>query len=182
MKLALPVLVLLALAAPSAAAGAGVPADVWATINACDSARFPDRVGVRAALPGDGTGKRMYARFRLQFYSSAESSWQPVANGNSPKRYIGSARRDRQAGWTFHVNPPAQGGSFLLRGVADLEWKKKAYRIKRVRVKRRGRTVVRRKRVFRRWVTHRRSTQVSRAGLSGVRGGDGLSLSTCTLR
>jgi hypothetical protein len=180
-KRVLPGLILAALVAPSAAPAA-VPADVWATINACDSARFPDRVGVRAALPGDGTGKRMYARFRLQFFSAARDSWQPVANGNSPKRYVGSARRDRQAGWTFRVNPPAQGGSFLLRGVADLQWKKKSYRIKRVRVKRRGRTVIRRKRVFRRWVTHRRSTQVTRGGLSGVRGGDGLSLSTCTLR
>jgi hypothetical protein len=181
LKRVLPGLVLMALVAPSGASAA-VPADLWATINACDSARFPDRVGVRAALPGDGTGKRMYARFRLQFFSAAKDSWQPVANGNSPKRYVGSARRDRQAGWTFRVNPPTQGDSFLLRGVADLHWKKKAYRIKRVRVKRRGRTVIRRKRVFRRWVTHRRSTQVTRAGLSGVRGGDGVSLSTCTLR
>ena len=45
-----------------------------------------------------------------------------------------------------------------------MEWKKKAYRIKRVRVKRGSKTVVRRKRVFRRWVTAKRSTQVARSG------------------
>ena len=74
-------------------------------MNACDSAKFPDRVGVRAAMPGDGTGKRMYVRFRLQYYSALRSGWQPVAGGRSPKLYLGSARRDRQAGWTFRVDP-----------------------------------------------------------------------------
>ena len=179
-RLALPALLLVALALPSSA-GAALRTDLWATVNACDSARFPDRVGVRAAMPGDGTGKRMYARFRLQFFSARTNSWQPVTGGSSPKLYLGSARRDRQAGWTFRVNPPSRG-SFLLRGVADLRWTKKAYRTKRVRVKRAGRTVVRRKRVFRRWVTARRSTQVSRSGVTGVKGGEGLALSTCTLR
>ena len=148
-------------------------------MNACDSAKFPDRVGVRAAMPGDGTGKRMYVRFRLQYH---REGWQPVAGGRSPKLYLGSARRDRQGGWTFRVNPPKSGGSFLLRGVADMEWKKKAYRSKRVRVKRGGRTVVRRKRVFRRWVTAKRSTQVTRSGLTNVKGGEGLSLGACTVR
>jgi len=176
----LALLLFAALAAPSAA-GAALPKDLWATVNACDSARYPDRVGVRAAMPGDGTGKRMYARFRLQFYSAAKRSWQPVGNGTSPKLYLGSARRDRQAGWTFRVKPPSSG-HFLLRGVADLEWRKKAYRFKRVRVKRGGKTVVRRKRVFRRWVAAKRSSQVARAGIAGVKGGEGVSLSTCTLR
>ena len=179
-RLALPALLLAALAAPSSA-GAALPKDLWAKVNACDSPRFPDRVGVRAAMPGDGTGKRMYARFRLQFFSAAKRRWLPVNGGNSPKLLLGSARRDRQAGWTFRVNPPSRG-FFLLRGVADLEWKKKAYRTKRVRVKRGGKTVVRSMRVFRRWVTAKRSSQVARAGVSGVKGGEGRSLSTCTLR
>ena len=179
-RLALPALMLAALAAPSSA-GAALRTDLWATVNACDSPNFPDRVGVRAAMPGDGTGKRMYARFRLQFFSSQTNSWQPVSGGRSPKLYLGSARRDRQAGWTFSVHPPSTG-SFLLRGVADLKWTKKAYRIKRVRVRRGGRTVIRRKRVFRRWVTAKRSTQVTRSGVSGVKGGDGVSLGSCTLK
>jgi len=65
-RLAVAALLLLALAVP-ASAGAALPRDLWATVHACDSPRFPDRVGVRAAMPGDGTGKRMYARFRLQY-------------------------------------------------------------------------------------------------------------------
>jgi len=180
-RLAVSALLLIALAVP-ASAGAARPKDLWATVNACDSAKFPDRVGVRAAMPGDGTGKRMYVRFRLQYHSNRLGGWQPVAGGRSPKLYLGSARRDRQGGWTFRVNPPKFGGSFLMRGVADLEWKKKAYRIKRVRVKRGGKTLIRRKRVFRRWVTAKRSTQVARSGLTGVKGGDGVSLGACTLR
>ena len=179
-RLAVPALLLIALAAP-ASAGAALPKDLWATVNACDSAKFPDRVGIRAAMPGDGTGKRMYMRFRLQFHST-QRGWQGVSGGLSRKLYLGSARRDRQGGWTFRVSPPKSGGSFLLRGVADLEWRKKAYRVKRVRVKRGGKTVVRRKRVFRRWVTAKRSTQVARSGLTDVKGGEGLSLSACTLK
>lgn len=133
-------------------------------------------------MPGDGTGKRMYARFRLQHYSEMRGGWQPVSGGRSPKLLLGSARRDRQGGYTFQVSPPAPGGSFLVRGVADLEWKKKAYRIKRVRVKRGRTTVVRRRRVFRRWVVAKRSRQITRAGVTGVKGGDGISLASCTVR
>jgi len=174
-------LLVCALAAP-ASAGAALPKDLWATVNVCDSARFPDRVGVRASMPGDGTGKRMYARFRLQYFSAPREGWQPVDGGVSRKFHLGSARRDRQAGYTFRVTPPAAGGSFLMRGVAHLEWQKKAYRIKRVRVKRGKKTVVRRKRVFRRWAVAKRSTQMTRAGLTNVKGGEGISLATCTVR
>jgi hypothetical protein len=180
-RLAVPALILIALAAP-ASVQAKLPKDLWATVNACDSVKFPDRVGVRAAMPGDGTAKRMYARFRLQYFSASKGHWLPVANGTSPQLLLGSAQRDRQAGWTFQVNPPKQGGSFLLRGVADLQWKKKAYRIKRVRAKRGKKTVVKRKRVFRRWVTTKRSTQVARPGVPGVKGGEGISLGACTLK
>lgn len=173
---------LLALAAVApASAGAAPSPDLWATVNACDSPRFPDRVGIRASMPGDGTGKRMYARFRLQHYS-AQSGWRPVAGGRSPELLLGSARRDRQGGYTFQVSPPALGRTFLMRGVADLEWQKKAYRIERVRVKRNGVTVVRRKRVFRRWVVAKRSKQITRDGISGVKGGEGISRATCTVR
>lgn len=180
-RLVVPALLLVALAAP-ASAHAALPKDLWATVNACDSPSFPDRVGVRAALPGDGTGKRMYARFRLQYHSALHGAWLPVAGGSSPKFFLGSARRDRQAGYTFRVSPPKYGGSFLLRGIADLEWRKKAYRVKKVRVKRHGKTVVRRKRVFRRWVVSKRSTQVTRSGVTGVKGGDGVSLASCNVK
>ncbi|MDQ3587773.1 MAG: hypothetical protein M3350_11100 [Actinomycetota bacterium] len=174
-------LLVVVLAVP-ASAGAAPSKDLWATVNACDSPTFPDRVGIRASMPGDGTGKRMYARFRLQYYSAMRDGWQPVTGGRSPKFLLGSARRDRQGGYTFQVNPPAPGGSFLVRGVANLEWQKKAYRIKRVRVKRGSTTVVRRKRVFRGWVVAKRSRQITRAGVTGVKGGDGVSLASCTVR
>ena len=63
-----------------------------------------------------------------------------------------------------------------MRGVADLEWKKKAYRIKRVRVKRgRQDRDPSASAVFRRWVTAKRSTQVTRVGRHGVKGGEGVS-------
>lgn len=181
--LAVAVLATVVLTLPSPAnAGSRSGEALWATINACDSPRFPDMVGVRASMPGDGTGKRMYARFRLQYRRALGRGWAAVAGGRSPKQLLGSARRDRQAGYTFRLNPPPAGGSFLLRGVADLEWQRRSYRTQRVRMRRKGRTVVRRKRVFRRWVVARRLTEVSRGGVIGVRGGEGLSLESCTVR
>jgi len=173
-------LLLLALAVPPGA-GAAPAADLWATVNACDSPRFPNRVGVRASMPGNGSSGRMLARFRLQYFSEGRG-WLPVAGGRSPRVVLGSARRDRQGGYTFSVTPPAAGGFFHLRGVADLVWQRKSFRAKRVRIRRRGRTVVRRVRGFRRWVVARRSTQVTRAGVRGVRGGDGVSLASCIVR
>lgn len=177
------VLVLAALAVPATAVGARSedPA-LWATINVCDSARSPNMVGVRVSMPGNGSAQRMYARLRLQYYSHLRRGWQPVSGAVSPRLLLGSARRDRQTGYTFAITPPSGGGAFLIRGSARLEWRRKSYRTKRVRVRRGGRTVVRRKRVFRRWVGARRTTVVTRRDRQGVQGGEGISLASCTVR
>ena len=63
-KLSLAMLVALAAAAP---AQAGHP-DLWATVNVCDTAAFPDAMGVRASMPGNGTRQRMYMRFNASWY------------------------------------------------------------------------------------------------------------------
>ena len=111
------------LAAPSPAA-AGHP-DLWATVNICDTPAFPDAMGVRASMPGNGTRQRMYMRFHARFFDPARETWHPVeGNGRSRWIYAGTARyRARKAGWTFQFAPPPPGTNFVVRGVVHFEWR-----------------------------------------------------------
>src|SRR3712207_9424911 len=60
---------LAALAALMLAPGlaAGKNKNLWATVNICDTVRHPDRMGLRARMPGNGTNQRMYMRFVAQY-------------------------------------------------------------------------------------------------------------------
>ena len=150
----------LAAAAPAGASQRG-PGPQWATVNVCDSAGQPDVMGVRASLPGDGSDAKMFVRFTAQWHDDAQGAWLPVSGAaTSPWLHAGSARsRSRQAGWSFSFEPPPEGRTFLLRGIAELQWRK-------------GATVV------------RSMSLVTSAGVAGVMAGDpaGTSLASCTLR
>lgn len=152
--------VALAAAAPASAAELG-PGPQWATINVCDSAGQPNVLGVRASLPGDGSSAQMFVRFTAQWHDNLRKAWLPVGGAaTSPWLKAGSARYvSRQAGWNFGFEAPAGGGVYLLRAVAELQW-------------RNGGTVL------------RSTSLVTSAGMAAVMQGDpaGTSLATCTLR
>src|SRR3954467_14708094 len=153
-----PLLALALLAAPAAAEARPNPAP-WATVNSCDTPSSPDAMGVRAAMPGDGTRERMYVRFTAQFYSRTRGRWLTAAgSGQSPWLYVGLARyRSLQAGWTFAFAPPPQGAVFRMRALAEFEWRAR-------------RRVGHRKR--RRWVVAMRRRRVTQAHVKGAEGGD----------
>ena len=142
---------------------------LWATVNICDTVRFPDRMGVRASMPGNGTGQQMYMRFKAQYYDRVRRQWLDVRrNGRSDWLLAGSARfESRQKGYTFAFRAPPLGKSFIVRGVVDFQW--------RARQRRDG--VVR-------TVVVRRERQVTRRGIRGAYGADppGYSASTCQIR
>lgn len=125
MRLSPPVLIAtlatLAAAAPSPAAK---PRDLWATINVCSTARSPNRVGVRARMPGNGTRERMYMRFTAEYRTA--SAWKTVAGrGASRWLYAGSALfRNEELGWTFPFDPPKAGSSYIVRGRVDFQWRR----------------------------------------------------------
>jgi hypothetical protein len=170
-----PRLLLPALAAPvlavllSATTQAATPA-LWATVNVCDQPAAPDSMGVRGNMPGTGKRRRMYMRFRAQYWSEAAGSWQKVTGVDvSPWVYAGTARRrSRQAGWTFPFDRPPPGGTFHVRGLVEFQW--------RARKRRHHRRP--------RWVVVRRRRTVTRAGIPGVEGADppGTSLASCLIR
>jgi hypothetical protein len=120
-------LVAAALFAQAGSALAGTSKRLWATVNICDTLRYPNQMGVRASMPGDGSRKRMYMRFRAQFFNATSNKWFTV-KGNADSGWVlaGSARYvSREAGWTFSFSPPAAGSTFTLRGVVNFQWRKR---------------------------------------------------------
>jgi hypothetical protein len=114
-----------ALLVQTGSAAAKKSSRLWATVNICDTLRFPNQMGVRASMPGDGTRKRMYMRFRAQFFNATKDTWVTV-KGNADSGWVlaGSARYvSREAGWTFSFTPPAAGSTFTLRGVVTFQWR-----------------------------------------------------------
>ena len=114
-----------ALVAIPSAAAAPPPKDLWATVNICDTLAHPDRMGVRASMPGNGTRERMFMRFHAQYYDGSTNKWFDVKGiAASGWLYAGSARfRVRQAGYTFSFMAPKSGSAFVLRGVVDFQWR-----------------------------------------------------------
>ncbi len=112
-------------AGAASAAAAPRPDDLWATVNICDTLRYPDIMGVRASMPGNGTHEHMWMRFHAQYYNQAKKTWFDVkGNGVSAWILAGSARyRSRQAGYNFNFAPPTAGSTYVLRGVVDFQWR-----------------------------------------------------------
>ena len=157
-------LILMALIACGSPAGASASShDLWATVNVCDTPSARNVVGIRASMPGNGTGERMYMRFEAQWYSPKRRRFVPTG---SSSRWIsvGPARyQTSQAGFSFQFADPPAGTAFVMRGKVSYEWRA-----------RRGK----------RWVIVRRATRMTKAGMRGVKGGDpdGRSDARCVMR
>jgi hypothetical protein len=154
----------------------------WATVNICDTDKSPDSMGVRASMPGNGTGQRMFMRFTVQWYSGSQNAWLDVPGGVSRWIYAGSARYvSRQAGYTFNFVTPPAGRGYLLRGIAEFEWRA-LHRPSVARKDRWSSTIVRTP-AKPRWKVAHEGTIMTRTGVKGVDGGDppGTSKAICLI-
>jgi hypothetical protein len=96
---------------------------LWATVNICDTDAYPDSIGVRASMPGDGTRTRMYMRITPEYYDALRQGW--FAAGGSKWMYVGrGVYRWRQGGYTFAIEPPKGAQESVLRGAVDYKWTK----------------------------------------------------------
>jgi hypothetical protein len=115
--------------AASPAAGGQEPQSrhLWATINVCDTIRYPDQIGIRASMPGaaDPT-EQMFMRFRVQYFRVGDQKWHNIPKGgDSGFKPVGPAKyKARQAGLVFRFAPPA-GGSYRMRGRVSFQWRTK---------------------------------------------------------
>ena len=129
-------LILTLLLAASAAPARADDADLWATVNVCDTPDSPDTIGIRGSIPGSGVkGERMFLRFQVQYFSQSEKRWHNITQGaDSGWVAVGSARfKARQAGWSFKFVPPTDGSAHELRGAVTFEWRKGAKVVRRAR-------------------------------------------------
>jgi hypothetical protein len=119
-RLALPLVLLVGLLVPTAAVARD--ADVWATVNVCDTAKQPDTIGIRASMTGTPKGVRLSMRFRVQ-YQAANGTWADVENADSGWRALGTAKGiPVESGWSFSFTRPSK--AVTLRGVAKFRWRK----------------------------------------------------------
>lgn len=113
---------------------------LWATVNVCDTELRPNMMGVRASMPGDGQRTRMYMRFSAQYFNRPRQAWMDV-RGSAVSRWIlvGSGIYERrEKGYTFGFKAPANGRSYVMRGVVEMEWRKSGRAVRTARVTTRG--------------------------------------------
>jgi hypothetical protein len=120
-------LILTLLLAASAAPARADDADLWATVNVCDTAAHPDEVGIRASMPGGKRGTRLLMRFRVQYRDLSTGRWRAVRDADSGWRKAGKGRPTREAGWSFEV---AGEGTRILRGVVTYRWKRNGHAVR----------------------------------------------------
>ena len=120
--LLIPLLVL----AAGAATADGAQSRLWATVNVCDTARHPDEIGIRAALPARRS-RSATLRFRVQYRDLSDGRWRYVQGADSGWRKVGRAR---EAGWSFEV---AGSGPRILRGVVSYRWSRHGNVVRRAR-------------------------------------------------
>jgi hypothetical protein len=153
----------------------------WATVNICDTAASPNAVGVRTSVPGNGTDEQIFARYTAQWWSSSAQEWKTVGgSGVTDWVYIGQADMSaRQAGWTFRFVQPPSGTTYVMRGVAEFEWRDPVSSARRARTARNGRKAHRAQRM----AVVRQRTLLTETGMKGVQGGDpaGTSKAMCLI-
>jgi hypothetical protein len=144
---------------------------LWATVNICDTATSPNALGVRTSVPGNGSGRRVYARYTAQWWSGAKQAWLTVGGaGTTDWVYVGSQEwSSNQGGWSFHLSQPPAGTAYVTRGIVELSWRDE------VRASRRGKRA--------RWAVVQHRVLLTETGKTGVRGGDpaGTSKAMCLI-
>jgi hypothetical protein len=123
--------VLMLLPAGAAARGS---ADLWATVNVCDTVAAPNTIGIRGSMPGLKRRATLRMRFRVQ-YLAPDGRWRAIRrDADSGWQTVGRRRGGRvESGWSFTFAPPAAGGENVLRGVVYFQWRQSGKVLRRAR-------------------------------------------------
>jgi hypothetical protein len=129
----------LALAPAAAHAKSATQSDLWATVNLCDSPKKPGAVGVRVSIPREKGAPQQWARIRLQWFDGTDRAWRLVrSGGDAGWARIGIGTRLVQGGTTFTFPLPEAGRRLVLRGLVDVEWRKRRRAVERRRLRTTG--------------------------------------------
>ncbi len=123
-------LILLLLFAVAAAPARAADADLWATVNVCDTAGHPNEIGIRASMPGGKPRTRLLMRFRVQYRDLSDGRWRYVRDADSGWRRTGKGRATTESGYSFEV---AGEGTRILRGVVAYRWTRGGHVVRHAR-------------------------------------------------
>jgi hypothetical protein len=130
LRILVPLLTTIALGAPIAGAAPRGPfdPDLWATVNLCDTPDHPGAMGVRVSLPPRYRHESQWMRIQVQWYDLGASQWKLLpAGGDTGWKKIGNGRRLVQSGTIFKFRQPATGHYLLLRGLVDVQWRRRGH-------------------------------------------------------
>ena len=119
-----------ALAAPAAAAPLVHPfdPDLWATVNLCDTPQHPGAMGIRVSLPPRYRHESQWMRVQVQWFDLASGQWKLLpSGGDTGWKKVGNGRRLVQSGTIFKFQEPAAGRYLLLRGLVDVQWRRRGH-------------------------------------------------------
>lgn len=91
---------------------------LWATVNVCDSRRYPNTIGVRGQMPTLGFPASMSMYVQVNYFSNAKQVFEPIRNATMRIGIGRSATGLEQAGSTF-VFPRHTG---LLNATIKFTW------------------------------------------------------------
>ena len=128
-------LILTLLFAFAAAPASAADADLWATVNVCDTEAHPNQIGIRGSMPGLGKRSSLFMRFQIHYLAKADGKWHNIETGaDSGYVKLGSSRaRVIESGRNFTFLPPPDGGAHTMRGAVTFVWKSGSKTLERLR-------------------------------------------------
>jgi hypothetical protein len=91
---------------------------VWATINICNSARYPNVMGIRGQMPTLGFPARLRMVFQVDYWQYPNNGFRLLPGVRTPVDLGQRSRGRYQAGVRFQFQPHAG----LLRGRVRYQW------------------------------------------------------------
>ena len=114
----------LGLAPAGAAAKTAAHADLWATVNLCDTPSKPGAVGVRVSIPRERGAPRSGPASACSGSTAASRVAHRALLGR--RRRLGALRHRDPPGagrHDVHLPAPEAGARIVLRGTVDVEWR-----------------------------------------------------------
>lgn len=93
--------------------------DLWATVNICGSASYPDVIGIRGQMPALGFPATLRMLFQIDYWDYRQSRFRPLTGVAQLVALKDATGGTYQAGVRFKFRPHTG----LLRGRVRFEWR-----------------------------------------------------------
>jgi hypothetical protein len=94
-------------------------ADLWATVNICNTRRHRNVIGIRGQIPSLGFTANLGMEIGVEYYSTADKTFKPVPGARKSIALGKVSRGLHQGGVAFPLTPHAG----TLRGSVKFEWR-----------------------------------------------------------